>query len=385
MLLGAAIAMTGNLILMIKNQDLFFIGLATSLIGSGLYKCNATQLVGALYKDDASNKEKGFTLLYLAINIGGTLSPLLYGFMIYQFHNWSLGFLCSALGTATSLTLFLTNMRLWPSKADQHPKLLKGYFFILLGLIALCFMLSSFHLLVTLPLVVFFGGLSYLINMIYKLGPIERRPLFALLALNFFAMFYFAAGMQIGTTVTLFIQGAIQSKLPASTFSMLYSGFVLLLAPFFNYLWVALKKRGQGPSVSVKCFIGILLASTGMLAFACATKANCVLLYIIIGYLLLSAGELVITPAVYTAISNNTPQSLKSAMMGCWFLFIGFGSYLSAYLSKIALSFSNRFFTASVYFGQFLFIAGFTFVMALILLLFYRNIESLFCNTHRND
>jgi len=70
----------------------------------------------------------------------------------------------------------------------------------------------------------------------------------------------------------------------------------------------------------------------GVFAFASAT--NWVFIGIIIGILLLSAGELTITPAAYAAISDLAPAGIKSTMMGCWLLFTALGGYLSSLLAN---------------------------------------------------
>ena len=338
-LIGGVLAITGNLILMLHQPSRFFCGLSMALIGSGLYKCNATQMLGALYQKGAHDKEKGFTLLYLAINIGGTLAPLCYGLIIYQFHAWSLVFLINSIGIATSILLFLYNIKIYPTSNRLHKKqaflALGG---IILGMLFLFFSFSNIHFVLLAPIIVFILGMGYLIRTILQANKLNRRPLFGLLILSFFAMFYFSAGMQVGTTVTLFIQSVVkQFRLPASTFNMLYSGFVLILAPFFATTWAFLKQKKIHITLQQKVVIGILLAALGMLAFAMAAKTSLIFSNILLGYLLLSAGELVITPAVYTAISNNAAPELKSAMMGGWFLFIGMGSYLSAIFSKISM------------------------------------------------
>lgn len=375
LLIGGALAIIGNLILTLPSQHVFFLGLATTLIGSGLYKCNATQMLGALYKNGTRDKEKGFTLLYVAINIGGTLAPLGYGLIIYKFNAWNLAFLISALGIGTSISLFLFNIRHLPQciKPEKKKKW-AAYSGILIAILLLFISFSNAHLVVVTPIVVFVLGIAYLVKAILKTEKTYRNSLFGLLLLSFFAMFYFSAGMQIGTTVTLFIQDTVKDvTLPASTFNMLYSGFVLILAPVFTLMWAYLRKKKINITVQQKVVIGILLAAFGMAVFAIAAKTSFVLSNIVIGYVLLSAGELVIAPAVYTAISNNTSPDLKGAMMGGWFLFIGMGSYLSGVFSKVA-TFTNS------YALQFSFFAVITFLAALGLFFILPRLSRLILN-----
>jgi len=230
-------------------------------------------------------------------------------------------------------------------------------------MLILFFCFRNQDLLIILPVIVFACGITYILHAIQKLERPKRKPLFGILALSTFAMFYFAAGMQIGTTITLFIQSALPHLvLPASTFNMLYSGFVLILAPLLTLIWAYLKNKGISIKIPQKVFVGILLASIGIFIFSLAAKSNIVIPNVVLGYLFLSAGELVITPAVYTAISNNSPDSIKGAMMGCWFLFIGMGSFISGMMSKAS---KNLF---ASYTDQFIVIGLITLTVAILLL-----------------
>ena len=220
----------------------------------------------------------------------------------------------------------------------------------------------------------FILGVSYLLAAIIKYKDSERSRLLALLILSFFAMFYFAAGLQIGASITLFIQadihkGIIKTAFPASTFSTLYPLFVLLLAPLFTYLWSHLKERSIVITVPSKVLLGMLFAAIGIGLFAVAALTHFTWFGIIVGILMLSAGELILTPAIYMAISDLSPVGMKSTMMGCWFLFIAMGGYLSGVLVQSAhpvmtlIRLNN-----SLCVEQFIFIAGVTFIAAIALM-----------------
>ena len=371
--LGAALNIGGNLLLMSFGHYWFCLGLATSLVGSGLYKSTSTHLVGTLYPEGDIKKEAAFTWLYLAVNVGGTLGPLAYGFAAYSL-GWNFGFLFSALGILISLLWFLYN---WNNNEISKPLSATGKIFLYVIILASCLFFSiPFYIpkiINPLIFIMFIVGIIYLLSMITRYTLEERRHLWVLLLIGFFGMFYFAAGLQIGTTITLFIQDAIQkglikTQLPASTFSTLYPLFVLLLAPFFTYLWHRLKTKGITPSAPAKLALGMILATIGISAFACASLTKFIILGIIIGNLMLSAGELVLTPAVYTAVSNLSPPGMKNTMMGCWLLFIALGSYLSSVLASAAQQITRiTFFSQPAHFGEFVFIAVFTLSVVLVL------------------
>lgn len=378
-IIGGSINCFGNFLLISSHHYLFCLGLATSLIGCSLYKSSSTHLVGTLYQDGSSKKEQGFTLLYLSINAGGVLGPLVYGLVIYAV-GWNFGFLCSALGILISIIWFTSNRHLWEQDKKSEPLKFSIKTFLHIGIVGACLLLSlPFYLpsiINVLVFAVFIGSIIYLVGAIIKYKDKDQRRLIALLLISFFGMFYFAAGLQIGTTITLFIQskiqqGFIKTQLPASIFSTLYPLFVLLLAPFFTYLWSSLKAKGILINTPSKLAIGMALAALGISAFAFASLTNFIMTGVLIGNLLLSAGELALTPAVYTAISDLSPAGMKSTMMGCWLLFIALGGYLSSLLASVShLVITIIPFHQTEYFGEFLFIASFIFLIFLVLVTF---------------
>ncbi len=369
-IIGFVINIIGNVLLISLHRYWFSLGLAASLVGSGLYKSNLIRQIGSLYDINDHRKEKAFTWVYLAINIGGTVGPLVYGSIAY-FIAWNYIFLFSAGGIFLSAILFLSYWKHWDNNKKQEEPL-SNKFPIYLTIVFTIFLISiPFYKPSTITFFIFAIvsiAIIYLVMAIKTHTGKEKTHLKVLFLLSFFGMFYFAAGLQIGTTVTLFLQqkiheGLINIKLPASTFSTLYCFFVLILAPITTYLW-----KRTVITVPVKMAMGVGLAGLGIAAFAFSASTTFILTGVIIGNLLLSAGELVITPAIYTAISNKAPESMKSSMMGCWLLFIALGGYLSSLLASAShVVISAIGFSGKNYLGEFLFIAIFTLLVSSII------------------
>lgn len=372
---GCILNIMGNLIMVSLDRYLFCLGLATSVIGSGLYKSNSMSLVGVLYKDGDARKESGFTWFYLAMNAGGTLGPLVYGVVAYSF-GWNYAFLCSALGVLIGALWFLKNWHILNTDGKTRNLSASSLFLIYTILLGVCFFLSlAFYFPDFLNLIIcisFAISIFYLLVVIRRYEGRERRRLFAAFLLCLVGMFYFAAGLQTGTTITLFIQheiqqGTVNTHLPGSTFNMLYCLFVVLLAPCFAHLWAKLKSRGLSFSAPTKLALGIGLATIGIATFAFASITSFILTSVLIGYIFLSAGELVITPAAYTAISDLSPPGMKSTMMGCWLLFVAIGGYFSSILANTSHFIVKQLpFQSNDFLGIFLCIAIFTLAVAIV-------------------
>lgn len=373
---GCALNVIGNAIMISLQLPLFCLGLAFSLFGSGLYKSNSMHLAGSLYTSNYLNKESGFTLIYLAMNVGGALAPVAYGFIAYHY-GWNYIFLLNVFGMLLSLIILFYFWQSWKSVIENcgSLKLTQSIISIsvIIFLLAACF--YYIKMLNLLILMLFVISIIYLLIMIFKQNKAIKRHLLALFILCGFALFYFSAGLQIGTTITLFIQqkihqGFIHTNLPASIFSMLYCFFVLLLAPFFALLWKRLNRMNKIINPVNKVTLGISLAAFGIALFALASITNWLMLGILLGILFLSAGELVLTPTIYTLISNKSPDHLKSTMMGCWYLCIALGGYLGSVLATSSHWVADHVeFNHNPFSTEFIFISGFTFSIALILLL----------------
>lgn len=378
---GCFLGIVGNLILMSLHRYYFCLGIAVTLIGSGLYKGTTAYLVGTLYEENKSQKETGYTLLYIAINVGGTLAPLAYGLAI-RYWGWNYGFLLSGCGIFLGTLWFLSKWEQWEEAPVMRTQFWQTSKIIYPSIAAICGALSLvfyyFYLVTPVLIVLFILGIIYLLSAFRKYHGKAKQHLYGLFVVSFFTLFYYAAGLQVGTTITLFIKqsiqtGLLQFHLQPSALSALYCFFVLVLSPFSIALW----KRFPQLNVSYRLAIGIVCATAGILFFALASLAHTdsIVLLILLGYAFLSAGELSLTPPIYTAISNLSPVGMKNTMMGCWLLFVALGGYSSSILASMShylasISFAHM----QPFFGEFLFIAVFTLLTAVVLFFLSRRL-----------
>jgi POT family proton-dependent oligopeptide transporter len=376
LMVGCVLSIIGNLILFNLNYLSFCFGLAISLLGMGLFKSNSTHLIGQAYKNFDHKKETGFTLFYLFINLGGALGPLIYGIIAYNI-GWRYIFIASAMGLFFSLIWMVKYRKLFKSNVIKTIsfKLQIIYLFGTVGLILLISAviynpnITNFSL-----FLLFIIGFVYILKQIIQYSGSERRKLISILIFGFFAVFYFASGLQIGATIVAFINhetklGYLTIKLPASSFGTLYCLFVLLFAPILTYIWSKLRKKGIAYLAPTKLALSIFLAISGMLVFAISAYFHIALLGTILGIMLLSLGELVMSPAAYTTISNLSPQGIKSTMMGCWLYFVALGGYLSSILANVSNYIMRNISPhQDDFFLQFMLIASFTAIILAVFL-----------------
>ena len=91
--LGGILMAVGQFVLAFHRDGtlIFFLGLATIIIGNGFFKPNISSFVGTLYPPNDKRKDSGFTIFYMGINIGGFIAPLLCGWLANEY-GWSYGF-----------------------------------------------------------------------------------------------------------------------------------------------------------------------------------------------------------------------------------------------------------------------------------------------------
>ena len=105
-LYGAMIIALGHFTLAIPIDQTFFLGLIFVVLGTGLLKGNISTIVGKLYKDDDKRRESGYTIFYMAINIGSTLGFLVCSFLGEKI-GWHWGFGAAGIGMTFGVIQFI--------------------------------------------------------------------------------------------------------------------------------------------------------------------------------------------------------------------------------------------------------------------------------------
>ncbi|MFD0638507.1 peptide MFS transporter [Catenulispora yoronensis] len=125
---GGVIIAVGHYVMAVPSEPTTFIGLGLIVLGTGLLKPNISAQVGDLYHEHDRRRDAGFTVFYMAINMGGFLAPLTAGW-VGQHINYHLGFGCAALGMTFAVIFYvaqgkyLGTIGLWPPKPIAGPEL----------------------------------------------------------------------------------------------------------------------------------------------------------------------------------------------------------------------------------------------------------------------
>ena len=110
-LYGGIIIMFGHLSLAIPNINSFYIGLILVVLGTRLLKPNISAIVGNLYENNTELRQSGFTIFYMAINLGSILGFFICGYLGENI-GWHYGFGAAGIGMAFGLLQYIYNVKL---------------------------------------------------------------------------------------------------------------------------------------------------------------------------------------------------------------------------------------------------------------------------------
>ena len=105
-ILGGLLMAAGHLVMTIESEQPFFIALALLIVGNGFFKPNISTIVGSLYPDGSPQRDAGFTIFYIGINLGAAMAPLLCGY-VGEKYGWHYGFGLATIGMLVGLAVFV--------------------------------------------------------------------------------------------------------------------------------------------------------------------------------------------------------------------------------------------------------------------------------------
>jgi POT family proton-dependent oligopeptide transporter len=118
-MIGGVAFMIGHALLAIPNNLLIcYLALTFLVIGNGFFKPNVSSMVGNLYREGSHLKDKAYLIFYMGINIGALLAPVIANYIQpkWGFHP---AFFMGAIGMVLSLIVFGINQK-WVRHADRR-------------------------------------------------------------------------------------------------------------------------------------------------------------------------------------------------------------------------------------------------------------------------
>ena len=352
-ILGGVLMAIGQFTLM--SEHLFFPGLILLILGNGAFKPNISTQVGSLYPEGDPRRDGAFTIFYMGINLGAFFSPLVCG-TLGQSIGWKWGFGSAGVGMVLGLILYIVGQPVLgkaPSPLrTSAPKATLTVVYYLLGVAGgLCvLMLAPPLLLALLPTfarwallaIVAVAVLTLFIRWMGSLDHDERWSIWAIIILCALNIVFWGCYEQQGNTMQLWADRNTNWhffgwNVPSTWFQAFNPFMIFVFAPLLNIFWAWQNKRKQEPTSVTKMAIGCFLLGMSYIimiiaAWGMAPDAKRSVMWLAGTTLVITMGELYLSPIGLSFVTKVAPARMVSMMMGVWFLSSFFGNYLNGFL-----------------------------------------------------
>jgi POT family proton-dependent oligopeptide transporter len=300
--IGAILMAFGHF--MMAFEPLFLLALLMLILGNGAFKPNMSAQVGALYAPGDPRRDRAYSIFYVGINLGAFLAPWVCG-LLGEEVGWHYGFAAAGVGMLIGLATYLYAAptlppdRITPA-AERAP-----------------------------------------------LTHDDRRMVGALLVLFVPTTFFWATYEQQGNTIALWADAytdrTIQlfgwsAEIPTTLFQSFNPFMIFAFTPLVVTLWAWQAKRGVEPSTLTKMALGCFGVTASNLIMAAAAfyagggKASW--LWLFAYFVVITLGELYISPIGLSLVSKLAPAKIISMMMGVWLATSFTGNFIAGYLGS---------------------------------------------------
>jgi POT family proton-dependent oligopeptide transporter len=296
-IIGAALMAAGHFAMAFEQLFLFALGLL--ILGNGAFKPNISTQVGELYAPGDPRRDRAFSIFYVGINLGAFLAPLICGTLGEEL-GWHYGFAAAGFGMTAGLVIYLLATPHLPKDAFDRRK--------------------------------------------SPAAAIDKdgwRSIFALLLLFLPVSLFWATYEQQGNSIALWAdqftdRRLLGGEIPVTWFQAFNPFMIFAFTPFVVAFW-----RYQGPnepSTTMKLAIGCFLTALAYLVMALAAwnagagKVSWV--WLLAYFVVITIGELYLSPTSLSLVTKIAPASLLSLMMGIWLATSFVGNFLAGYLGS---------------------------------------------------
>ncbi|MDR1851521.1 MAG: oligopeptide:H+ symporter [Propionibacteriaceae bacterium] len=334
------------------------VALGFIIIGTGLLKPNVSVMVGQLYAAGDPRREAGFQLLYLSINVGAFVSPLVVGWVSDR-SGYHAGFLIPALlmGVALAIYVGLSRQTLHGIGRTVAQPLEKAERFrwAVIGCVGLVAVVSLFVgvtrqgesglkvLSDSMPAVCAAIAVALFVYFLrdVRLESDERSRIAAYAPLFVAGTCFFALSEQQGSTMALIIDQSVTTTIwgfdiPASWFQSVNPLAIIVLSPVFAALWTRLGHRQ--PSPVTKIGVGLIIACLGFVVLSVPFILDFQTIgpgWVVASMVLITVGELMLAPTGLAVTNQLSPVVHLSKMMALWFIADALGQGINAITVRV--------------------------------------------------
>ncbi len=349
---GGLMMILGSFIIAASPENFFYIGICFTIIGTGFFKPNISTMVGSLYKANDPRRDAGFGLFYSGINIGALLGGVL---MVYigKYHSWSIAFALAGIVMMISLVTFVfTKSSLGPiggsplenvSASRKRIYEIAVYLGTVLSLPLILLLVTNTRYTDLFMYIIGPITLFYVFWEMRKYNKAERQKLVAALVFIIFSVLFWAFFEQSGGSLSLFALNNLHHDLagvnidPNVVNNSSNSVFVIIFSPIVGLIWLYMARKKIEPNTVVKFGLGFLFLALAFYVFYStrffADETGRTSLNVFTSaYLVITFGELCLSPIGLSIMTKLAPRPMQGLMMGMWFLASAYGQYVAGLL-----------------------------------------------------
>ncbi|MGA3120908.1 MAG: peptide MFS transporter [Polyangiaceae bacterium] len=298
-IIGAVLMALGHFVMAIESS--FFVALILLILGNGSFKPNISTQVGNLYRPSDPRRDGAFTIFYMGINLGAFLANLVCG-TLAAVYGWHYGFAAAGVGMLLGLSVYLAGHR---HLAEDN--------------------LTKARLAHASPPAALTGG--------------EKRRVVALVVLCALNVVFWAVYEQQGNTMQSWADDQTRwpmffgFQIPSTWFQSFNPLAIIVFAPLLDILWRRQRHRNAEPTTLTKMALGCILLGASFVVMIAGARVvgdgRGSPLWPLGCTLLLTIGELYLSPVGLSLVTKVAPTRMVSMLMGMWLLSSFFGNFLS--------------------------------------------------------
>ena len=383
MLLGAIVLAVGYALMVVpaRSSMFLFVALGVIVVGNGLFKANAGNLVRKIYEGDDAKIDSAFTIYYMAVNIGSTfsmlLTPVIKNYFNAPFHGqltwllgsnaqgmfghglgWHMAFAVCCVGLLVGLANYAVmrhTLDFIGSDPDHQPMQWWKLGAVLMGGIVVVLVSTIILKYGTIAKIfVYAAGACVLLIFGYLITKSELREkpgLIIALVLVVETVFFFIFYQQMSTSLNLF---ALRNVDPVfnlfglklwtwdpAQFQALNPIWIFILSPILAIIYTHYAKRDRDLSIAAKFALGFLAVAIGFFIYGAAnhftTAPGMTSQWTMVwGYGFGSLGELLTSGLGLAFVARYVPARMGGFMMGAYFVASGVAQYLGGIVASFA-------------------------------------------------
>ena len=367
--IGGILIMFGHIVLSLPmGLSALYLSIALIVCGTGLLKPNVSYMVGSLYSPEDKRRDAGFSMFVFGINLGAAIAPWLvpwaangFGMHLFGSHiNFHAGFSLAAIGMFLGLVQYYYGGKKYLSKDSLYPNdpidqealrpiliwsgVLVLILVIVLSLMAAMQQLNITNIITLITIIAVALPICYFVMMLNsrKVSRDERSRVWAYIPLFIAAAIFWSIEESGSVVLALFAEQRTVLHIgnwhfSAANFQTLNPLFIMILTPFFVWLWDHWRKQ---PSAPGKFAAGLIIAGLSYVWMALpgmihgTTSGRVSPFWLIGSWFIVEVAEMLISPIGLSVTTKLAPKAFRSQMMSMWFLADAAGQAVNSQIVK---------------------------------------------------